>query len=791
MPRFINFFFSLLTAISCFSTAAPASKPIIWESPLTATSSNSLVSINKVRLFPDSTEVILNIKQPHGYWVKISSNTILRSGDASYKIKSMSPGEFDKEFWMPESNQQEFRLVFEPLPEDVLSFNFVEPLGWTINNIRPRDYDGGIADTYWRDVATGDWVIGFGNKIAVYDSRFWNITGLSEKKDAYSMTLTSGNESIPVEISKAKRNLRNIRIGNRESIKCSAITDDFLDDYPIPDSRIGFIDTGFQEGDSVTFVGWLKDMPESARKAGNEFSVSLCNILTHDQDSYSAPLDSLGRFNLKIPLLNSSEAFIDWERTNLGTLIEPGQTYFLLFDFSNNKKLFMGSDCRLQNELAKFPRHWSHQLGRFKGKKYSPEELIQLKEKADSIRSFQLEELDRLSAQHPNISQRYRDYLESGYAASMAFNLLQLRFNAADYTLPKEVIDFVNKEVWSKNYKPYTFHRDLIHFMRDLVNSHKTSISYSAAQSIVNTPRSNIRLINSLEARGKISISPEQRRAMNDVSMMFNELADSLKNLENPNDIKAIQDISSKMTLNDSTSADIFNKLISIHQPLISFYETTSILDSLSTDRALRDIYIAYELISHLDETNAPLDETRMGYFEKEVSLPVALKTVRQKNDMLIALKNRDISSEKSLTAAKDVGDMTDGELILREIVAPYKNKIIILDIWGTWCGPCRMALSNFNEHKKSLKDYDIQYIFLANHSPEEDWETVIKRFDILGDDVVHYNLPEGQQKAVENFLNVNSWPSYRLLDKNGNLLDFKMDMRNIPGLLNILKNLP
>ena len=32
-----------------------------------------------------------------------------------------------------------------------------------------------IANTYWRNNATGDWLIGFAEKQVIYDSRFWDI----------------------------------------------------------------------------------------------------------------------------------------------------------------------------------------------------------------------------------------------------------------------------------------------------------------------------------------------------------------------------------------------------------------------------------------------------------------------------------------------------------------------------------------------------------------------------------------------------------------------------------------
>ena len=66
--------------------------------------------------------------------------------------------------------------------------------------------------------------------------------------------------------------------------------------------------------------------------------------------------------------------------------------------------------------------------------------------------------------------------------------------------------------------------------------------------------------------------------------------------------------------------------------------------------------------------------------------------------------------------------------------------------------------------------NYDIVYLYLANTSPEDSWKNVIKEYSLTGPNCVHYNLPREQQAAVERFLNVDSFPTYKLIDKQGNI---------------------
>ena len=54
---------------------------------------------------------------------------------------------------------------------------------------------------------------------------------------------------------------------------------------------------------------------------------------------------------------------------------------------------------------------------------------------------------------------------------------------------------------------------------------------------------------------------------------------------------------------------------------------------------------------------------------------------------------------------------------------------------------------------------------------------------------VVHYNLPADQQSAVEHFLQVHSWPTYKLIDRDGKVLDVNADPRNLEALAKLLEN--
>ena len=156
-------------------------------------------------------------------------------------------------------------------------------------------------------------------------------------------------------------------------------------------------------------------------------------------------------------------------------------------------------------------------------------------------------------------------------------------------------------------------------------------------------------------------------------------------------------------------------------------------------------------------------------------------------DEMYLEIQQRDITKSGNLKANDDVANMSDGEQILRKLTEPYRGRLVLLDIWGTWCGPCKAALSHSQEEYERLKDYNLVYLYLANRSPEDGWKNVIKEYNVTGENVVHYNLPADQQSAVEHFLQVHSWPTYKLIDRDGKVLDVNADPRNLESLAKLL----
>lgn len=96
--------------------------------------------------------------------------------------------------------------------------------------------------------------------------------------------------------------------------------------------------------------------------------------------------------------------------------------------------------------------------------------------------------------------------------------------------------------------------------------------------------------------------------------------------------------------------------------------------------------------------------------------------------------------------------------------LASLKGKIVVLDFWATWCGPCTMALPILNEVSNSFKDKDV--VFLAvnvQETPEQ-----IKNFLDKNNLKITVGMdPEGK---VAELYQVRGIPQTVIVGKDGNV---------------------
>ena len=734
---------------------------------------NIALDITKVELKEDETAVYATIRQRSDYpdmdQFKFSKDTYLLADSKRYPVVSAEGIEFDKFRQTEKNGRLDVVFHFRPLPKNTRSFDFIEGEGqgaFQIKGIKPvEERWKELFPSYWRDEQTGEWVIAFLGNQAIYDNKVWDMEAepCHRGKEA-EITLTHEGETIKVQVGKNRNGRRTIRIGKQKRT-LSMITGRFMPDYPKKDTRTDFVDLGYKT-DTVTFMGWLKDLPET-QKGKKQLRVSRPDFIMDEEVEYMAQLDSLGRFSIKIPLTCSHEFFFDWDLCYLRTVFEPGKTYFLFYDFKEGRRLFMGDDVRLQNELLKYPLEW------FGIRMERGDDLDEFLDATDSTLKAKYASLDTLCLQHPTLSTRFSQLCKDNMAAQAAFELGQARFRTPTRCLSPRARQYGYEHFWKNMSRPYALHRDWRDFICDYADDmveESSAVTYS---------------FDVWDFIEEIVSNAEELDILKNYKLWMEESNARLASVESAEEKKRL------MEQNEKEGEERFKKVDSIlnsprAQGVIGrkmFVENMRrkihVLDSIGTDSFIKTVLLCGDAYKRIDYTRKPLHQEIMDSLVLWTGNSSVLQGIREKNEFYTALAKRFLD-QLVLKTGSEVEGLQEGKEILSKLTEPYRGKFILLDIWGTWCGPCKDALSHSQEMYQRLAKYDIQYMYLADDSPIDTWENVIKEYNVTGDNVVHFNLPPEQQEAIERYLKIFAFPTYKVIDPEGRVLDVKVDPRNL-----------
>ncbi len=654
----------------------------------------------------------------------------------------------------------------------------------------------GITDTYWRDDKTGEWLIGLTEDKLFYDCKVWGITPKDESDGAYTLQANYGLDQLDISFGTEQDGKRTVTIGGKQH-DCSRIDGWCLPDYPEKDTCNTIADNHYATGDSVTIEGWvvnrlpgivgrIEKIFGKGANNGKEVTVDMmANILTDEEQVFTAPIDYLGHFTLRLPIVNTTSFYLDCGRKGVSIVAEPDETYFLTIDETQGKVLFMGKNARLQNEVR------AHHI-RMNG--YGSDQLEAIGDFTsilDSVRTqtkAELKELDAVCHEHPTLSERYRTYYRNSILTNGISNLMRAKFMAPNYEFPEDYMKATEEEYWQKLTEPYTLEAYAFTYF---FNNYSEQLQQKARSKIDYTLKW---IIDQAEKDGIVSLSAKEREAVAQYDAAFPAYNEKLKSA--PDSLrKAIDD---EFEQNDFVA--VINEIIS--REGYQDYANTKFMqrdlayllpemNAWGWSQTTQDIFLCRYFCHSLRGDCKPLDKSLLAFAEEHIHAPGAISAVKTMNDKYEQLTHFIQGNEDCFKSNDIVKGMSDGEEIFQKIIEPYKGKIILVDVWGTWCGPCKAQLSHCQEEYERLKDYDVVYLYLANRSSDQGWKNVIKEYQVAGKNVVHYNLPEHQQKAVEEYLGVQAFPTNIVFDRDGKLhkvLDFPLDIEAVAGILEKMK---
>lgn len=173
------------------------------------------------------------------------------------------------------------------------------------------------------------------------------------------------------------------------------------------------------------------------------------------------------------------------------------------------------------------------------------------------------------------------------------------------------------------------------------------------------------------------------------------------------------------------------------------------------------DIMYAQNKLRKIVEELTPLTNEELVKATTNIETPFVANYVAYCNDQTI--KKVAELKEKSDYVVNQAPDV-DSELLFEKMIEKYKGKVVFVDFWATWCGPCRSGMKTLKPLKDELSEQPIVFLYITNpSSPENTWKAVIAE---TGGE--HFRLTDDEWNILSERFGISGIPHYVLVDKEG-----------------------
>lgn len=184
------------------------------------------------------------------------------------------------------------------------------------------------------------------------------------------------------------------------------------------------------------------------------------------------------------------------------------------------------------------------------------------------------------------------------------------------------------------------------------------------------------------------------------------------------------------------------NELESIKTQLSDFYSKDSTIDTLITAQATKNL--------------EPMLNMYKNYFKSSINL-----------------KNQ-LAKGTPSPVFENYENYEGGKVSLKDLSGKY----VYIDVWATWCGPCKAEIPSLKKIEKAYHGKNIQFVSISidddrTHGgswdkAKEDWKTMVADKELGG---LQLFAPKGWQSQFMTDYKINGIPRFILIDPDGKIV--------------------